>query len=223
MIGLAQRFAQVQQNINLAAKRNRGQSVKLVAVTKTVPQDIIAEALALGFCVFGENRVQEALHKITLFPQAEWHLIGQLQTNKVKDVVGTFSLIHSLDRFKLATALQAEAEKRDVVVRALLQINIGGEAQKGGLEPDQAADFLRVAAQLTHLCVEGLMAVPPQHEDPEHSRPYFREMYQLFSTLKQQCKELTTLSMGMSNDYVVAVEEGATLVRIGSLLFGERN
>jgi len=194
-----------------------------LAVTKTVPPEVIAQAVSCGLTLFGENRVQEALPKIERFPQAEWHLIGRLQTNKVRAVVSRFALIHSLDRWKLAAELQERAKQQGQTVRVLVQVNIGREPQKGGVLPEEVPDFLREVAQLSHLRVEGLMAIPPAACDPEEARPYFRAMYQLFRSIDIPGIEMKTLSMGMSADYVVAVEEGANLVRVGSLLFGERS
>ncbi len=188
-----------------------------------MPPEVIARAVSSGLTLFGENRVQEALPKIERFPQAEWHLIGRLQTNKVKSVIGRFALIHSLDRWKLATALETRAEKLGQIVRVLVQVNIGREPQKGGVLPEDVPAFLREVARLSHLQVEGLMAIPPAVSHPEEARPYFRAMYQLFRSIDIPGIEMKTLSMGMSADYVMAVEEGANLVRVGSLLFGERS
>ncbi|HHX74660.1 MAG TPA: YggS family pyridoxal phosphate-dependent enzyme [Firmicutes bacterium] len=220
---LAERIDRVRSKIAAAAARGRGQAVQLLAVTKTVPPEVIAQAMSCGLTLFGENRAQEALPKIKRFPQAEWHFIGQLQTNKVKNVVGRFALIHSLDRWKLATALQARAEITGQPVRVLVQVNVGREPQKGGVLPEDVPAFLREVAQLSHLRVEGLMAIPPAVSDPEDSRPYFRALYELFRSIDMPGVKMKTLSMGMSADYEVAVEEGANLVRVGSLLFGERS
>ncbi|NLZ93817.1 MAG: YggS family pyridoxal phosphate-dependent enzyme [Firmicutes bacterium] len=220
---LAVQVNEVKQRLQQAVSRAGGQTVNLVAVTKTVPTERIGEALALGLTSFGESRVQEAMPKLALYPQAEWHFIGRLQTNKVKDVVGNFSLIHSLDRWKLALALQREAEKSGLTVRALAQVNIGRETQKGGLDPQEVEDFLYEAGKLSRLKIEGLMAVPPYSDNPEDARPYFREMYQLYTKLRVPGVEMKILSLGMSNDFEVAIEEGANLVRIGSLLFGKRS
>lgn len=222
MSDLAKQIAKVQQRLQQAARRSKNKPVQLLAVTKKVPSECIAQAFSLGLKTFGESRVQEALPKLAHLPQAEWHYIGRLQTNKVKDVVGNFTLIHSLDRWSLAEALQREAAKREQRVRTLVQVNIGGEAQKGGLEPYEVAEFIHELSTFSHLQVEGLMAVPPYSENPEAARPYFRSMYQLFTKLQIPGVHMKTLSMGMSNDFEIAVAEGANLVRIGSLLFGER-
>ncbi|MBS4023692.1 MAG: YggS family pyridoxal phosphate-dependent enzyme [Dethiobacter sp.] len=218
---LAENIAAVQSRLQSASLRAGGREIKLVAVTKTVPTATIAEALSLGLHAFGENRVQEALNKIDTLPQAQWHFIGRLQTNKARDVVGRFSLIHSLDRWKLAVAMQEQADKKDVAVNVLVQVNIAGEQQKGGLEPSELHDFLQAVSGLSRLSVQGLMTVPPIAADPEEARPYFRRMYQLYCQCDVPGVSMKYLSMGMSGDYEVAVEEGSNLVRIGSAIFSD--
>ena len=223
MSAMAKQIAHVRERLQLAAERvKRDDEIELLAVTKTVPIQTIAEAFSLGLRSFGESRVQEALPKIECFRQADWHFLGQLQTNKVKDVVGRFTLIHSLDRWNLAVALQEQAQKMGQTVRVLVQVNIGKEVQKGGVYPEDLQDFLIKAASLSRLRIEGLMAVPPASENAQDARPFFREMGRLFRETRVAGVEMNVLSMGMSNDYEVAVEEGATLVRVGSVLFGER-
>lgn len=222
MNNLALNLKLLKEKIALAAARSRGQKVELVAVTKTVPPTVIAEAIQLGITNFGENRVQEALPKVAAFPEVHWHFIGRLQTNKVRHVVGKFTLIHSLDRWKLAEALQKEALKQGHIVRALVQVNIGREEQKAGVDPSEVKDFLQDVSTLSQLHIEGLMTVPPICTNPEEVRPYFRQMYELFTSTKIKGVQMKYLSMGMSADYEVAVEEGANLVRVGSLLFGQR-
>lgn len=196
-----------------------GREVKLVAVTKNVSPEIVRAAMALGLTCLGENRVQEALPKLAALPEAEWHFIGRLQTNKVKEVVGRFSLIHSLDRWRLALALQEQAEKLDLPVSVLIQVNVAGEEQKGGLSPAELDDFLAEAVRLSHLRIEGLMTMPPYSPVPEDSRPYFRELNRLFLSCRVSGVRMRYLSMGMSGDFETAVEEGSNLVRIGSALF----
>jgi len=219
MSSLAARLDDIRSRMARAAQRSGRDVVSMVAVTKTVPTAIIAEAIALGLTVFGENRVREALPKIEAFPASEWHFIGRLQTNKVKDVVGRFKLIHSLDRWHLAEALQKEAQAQNLQVSVLIQINLGGEEQKGGISPAELDDFLAAAIDLPRLRVEGLMAIPPYTVDPEEARPYFREMFRLFNDCRMPGREMKLLSMGMSNDFEAAIEEGANLIRVGSLLF----
>lgn len=223
MINLAEKIAKVKAGIEQAGERSGQRDVRLIAVTKTVPMEVVGQAVKLGLSSFGENRVQEARPKIAAFPQAQWHFIGQLQTNKVKDVVGQFYLIHSVDRWRLAQALQKQAELQDVIVRALVQVNVGGEGQKGGVAPAELKDFLAEVSACKNLQIEGLMTIPPLVENPEEMRPYFREMYRLFMASGKGGHAMKYLSMGMSNDYIVAVEEGANLVRVGSAIFGERN
>jgi len=219
MSSLAARLAEFRIRLSRATQRSGRGNVGMVAVTKTVPTAIIAEAIALGLTVFGENRVQEAWPKIEALPTVEWHFIGRLQTNKVKDVVGRFQLIHSLDRWRLAEALQREAQAQNLRVSVLIQVNLGGEEQKGGISPAELQDFLSATVDLPQLQVEGLMAIPPYMADPEEVRPYFREMFRLFSSCRIAGREMKILSMGMSHDFEVAIEEGANLIRVGSLLF----
>lgn len=223
MNSMAERIQEVRRRIRDAAKRSGRAGAQLVAVSKTVPAAVLEEALGLGVSAFGENRLQEALPKIQRIPAAEWHFIGRLQTNKVKDVVGRFSLIQSLDRWKLAEALHHQCRSSNTDARVLVQVNIGGELQKGGVSPPELHEFLRELTALPRIRVEGLMAVPPYTDDPEEVRPYFREMCRLFNGVHLPGIQMNILSMGMSNDFEVAVEEGATLVRVGSAIFGERN
>ncbi len=212
----------VRASLLWAAGKSGQDNVRLIAVTKTVPAAVIGEAMQFGLTSFGENRLQEALPKVEMYPDADWHFIGRLQTNKVKDVIGRFNLIHSLDRWKLAEALNGHAENLGKKVSVLVQVNIAGEAQKGGMAPAELQDFLCDTSTLSSLCVEGLMTVPPYEEDAEKVRPYFREMNRLFRSFSIPGIKMNILSMGMSHDFTVAVEEGANLVRIGSAIFGER-
>lgn len=197
-------------------------SVTLVAVSKTVNVETVQEAFKLGITDFGENRVKELVHKREMVPEARWHMIGRLQTNKVKDVVGTGCLIHSLDRWNLAEALQKRAEKLDLTVPVLLQVNVAGEKQKAGVQADEVLPFLQSIDQLYRIRVMGLMTMAPLSDDAEASRPVFRELAQLRKRLQQsQIPNVTLqyLSMGMSQDFEVAIQEGADLVRIGSSIF----
>ena len=223
MTNLAKQITQVKNRLTQAADRSGQRDVRLIAVTKTVPVDVVGQALELGLTTFGENRVQEALPKVAAFPQAQWHFIGKLQTNKVKDVVGQFQLIHSVDRWRLAKAIDKQAAEQNITVHALVQVNVGGEGQKGGVDPAELKDFLIATAGCKNLKIAGLMTIPPFTEDPEEARPYFREMYRLFTICGKDGFAMKYLSMGMSNDFTVAVEEGANLVRVGSAIFGQRN
>lgn len=198
------------------------EDITLVAVSKTVDIDTVKKAYELGITHFGENRVQELKNKIPLLPQANWHMIGRLQTNKVKDVVGKVVLIHSLDRWHLAEEINKRAEKLGLNVSTLLQINIAGEEQKAGISPDDVEYFLESVGQLAHIRIAGFMTMAPLLDNPEQARPVFRELAQLRQKLAKKDYpnvELKYLSMGMSQDFEVAIEEGADIVRIGSAIF----
>jgi pyridoxal phosphate enzyme (YggS family) len=201
-------------------------SVRLVAVTKTVSPDRIREAWAAGARVFGESYLQESVGKVDkLPPEAEWHFIGHLQSNKAKLALDYFRLIHSLDRASLADALEKAARVRGMTVNVLLQVNVGDEASKFGATPEGAVALARRYAEWPSLRIRGLMAIPPYREDPEEVRPHFRAIRELGDRIRAlglSGVEMGELSMGMSHDYAVAVEEGATLVRVGTAIFGER-
>ncbi|GAB4263383.1 MAG: YggS family pyridoxal phosphate-dependent enzyme [Deferrisomatales bacterium] len=201
-------------------------TVQLVAVTKTVPVERIRQAYDAGLRRFGENYVQQALEKVDRLPRdAQWHMIGHLQSNKAKRAVEVFSLIHSLDRPSLADALEKAARARGQRLEVLLQVNVGEEPTKFGTSPEGAVELARRAGQWPSLRIRGLMAIPPYREDPEEVRPYFRALRELAGRLRAMDLPgvaMDELSMGMSHDFPVAVEEGATLVRVGSALFGAR-
>lgn len=205
------------------AGRDPGQ-VRLVAVSKTVDLERIRAAIAAGQDLFGENYLQEAQDKIgALGRQVGWHLVGHLQTNKARGAVELFDLIHAVDRGKLARALNAAAARLKKVQDVLIQVNQGGEATKSGVEPAAAPALLQEVARLPHLRVLGLMTMPPWFPDPETARPYFRALRELRDRLRDLSGlPLEELSMGMSDDFPVAVEEGATLVRVGTAIFGSR-
>jgi pyridoxal phosphate enzyme (YggS family) len=210
----------VLERIAVAAQRasRRAEDVTLVAVSKTVPPDRIDEALRHGISIFGENKVQEARAKIPLVSgRARWHMIGHLQTNKARDAVELFELIHSLDSVKLAGELNKCAERAGKTQPVLLEVNVAGEASKFGLKPEDLPVAIQQIAALPRLEVRGLMTLAPFAEDAEKARPYFRRLREL-----RDAHGLRELSMGMSNDFEVAVEEGATIVRIGTAIFGER-
>jgi PLP dependent protein len=210
----------VRERIARAAERagRRPEDVLLIGVSKTVDVARIRAALAAGLRALGENRVQEAKAKIAeLGRPAAWHLIGHLQTNKVKDALELFDVIHSLDRLELAPELERRAAMRGLAVEAMLQVNIAGEASKGGFAPDAVGQALESIAKLAHVKVTGLMVIPPEAERPEDARPWFRRLREL-----AERHGLARLSMGMSGDFEVAVEEGATMVRVGTAIFGAR-
>jgi PLP dependent protein len=227
-MSIAEKLKLVQARIAAAAKRagRDPSSVRLVLVTKTVDVERVREALAAGAAVFGENRVQEAKGKIEkLGAVADWHLIGRLQTNKAKYAVRLFSMIHSIDSLELALELDRQAAKCGKVQDALVEINIAGEASKAGVASENAADLIREASRLKHLSIKGLMTIPPFFDEPEKSRPYFRGLRELAAKIGRENipgVSLQELSMGMSGDFETAVEEGSTLVRVGTAVFGER-
>ncbi|HEY4486057.1 MAG TPA: YggS family pyridoxal phosphate-dependent enzyme [Nitrospiria bacterium] len=197
--------------------------ISLVAVTKGVPVEKVREAVLSGAGVLGENRVQEALGKMAAVDGAvRWHLIGHLQHNKVRHAVGRFDLIHSLDRSDLAREMDARAARADVRQRVLIQVNVSGEGSKHGVSPDGLEALARETAGLPHLALEGLMTIPPLADDPEASRPYYRCLAGLAEGLKKEGFLLPELSMGMSNDFEIAIGEGATMVRVGTAIFGPR-
>ena len=191
--------------------------VAIVAVTKSFGPEVCKEAVSAGLKVLGENRVQEALAKMDVVEGAQWHLIGHLQTNKAKEALELFDVIHSLDRLELAQELERRAAPRGLAVEAMLQVNVGGEASKGGFAPDGVGQALEAIGKLAHVKVTGLMAIPPEVERPEDARPWFRQLREL-----AERHGLARLSMGMSGDFEVAVEEGATMVRVGTAIFGAR-
>ncbi len=223
---LADRVAEIRRRIAAAAARagREAAAVQVVAVTKKVPPELIQLAMACGLQICGENRVQELLAKMPLFPSIRWHLIGSLQTNKVRQVVGQVELIHSLDRLELARALHKEGMARQREIPVLVQVNISGELSKRGFPPADVVPFLRGIEGST-IRVEGLMTMAPLVDDPEQARPLFRELRVLAEGIAGMALFNSTmrhLSMGMTGDFEVAVEEGATLVRIGTGIFGER-
>ena len=218
----------VRENMALACGRSgrRIDAVTLIAVTKYVETARIAEAVAAGVTDIGENRAQEFTEKLTFYKQNHLraHFIGQLQTNKVKYICGNADLIQSVDREPLLDAIHTFAERRDLVQDILIEVNIGREAQKGGVLPENLPALAERIAALPHVRLRGLMCVPPAVE-PEAARGYFREVRQGYERLKAAYPALPidTLSMGMSHDFETAIEEGATHVRIGTAIFGERD
>lgn len=213
---------QIQDDVRNAAK---GREVKIVGVTKTVSTDRIAEAYRAGLRIFGENRIQEAIPKIQQLASldAEWHFIGHLQSNKAKEAVRYFSWIHSIDSLKLLMKIEQEAARLQKKMNLLLELNLGGEESKYGFRPDELDEVLQKAKGLKYGEVCGLMIIPPFHEDPEQTRPFFRKLQEILEKKSIDHPNLKELSMGMSHDYRVALEEGATIIRPGTLLFGERD
>lgn len=228
-VALAENIAAVRARINeaLAVAGRHPADLTLVAVTKYVDALTIKELLAHGVEHIGENRLQEAVRKQAVLGdfknRFKWHFIGSLQTNKARQVAAKFDLIHSLDRMNLAEALQKASQKLNKEIPVLIQVNVSGEQTKHGVDPAEVGAFYAEVRKLPGLCPVGLMTMAPYTEDPETSRPVFRELRLLFERIKRDYNpgpQWRELSMGMSNDYVVAIEEGATIVRIGSAIFG---
>jgi hypothetical protein len=220
-------LAAVQERIAAAARRvgRREDTVLLVAVSKTIDVEGVRAAIAAGVPALGENRVQEAREKIGVLGRSRpWHLIGHLQTNKVKDALECFDLIQSVDRLPLAEAISRRAAESGRRVDVLVQINVGEESQKGGVPPEGLRPALEAMAALPGLRLRGLMAIPPMPHDPEDSRPHYRAMRKLLDDARGWGlgAELAELSMGMSGDFEVGIEEGATIVRVGTAIFGPR-
>ncbi|MEW6388427.1 MAG: YggS family pyridoxal phosphate-dependent enzyme [Thermodesulfobacteriota bacterium] len=229
MSQIAENLAKVRGRIEAAARRvgrDPGE-VRLVAVSKTVPLARLQEAVAAGHKLFGENYLQEAREKIgALGAGLSWHLVGHLQTKKAKAAVELFDLIHAVDRPKLARALEEAAERRGKVQEILVQVKLAKEETKSGAPPEEVPALLQEIARMPHLRVLGLMTMPPWFSDPEEARPYFRALRELRDRLRSQNiipGPLDELSMGMTGDFEVAVEEGATLVRVGTAIFGPRS
>jgi pyridoxal phosphate enzyme (YggS family) len=226
---IATNLALVRKGIAEAAQRAKREptEITLVAVSKTKPVELVQIAYNLGVSDFGENRVQEALPKIAHFhpPELHWHLIGHLQSNKAGKVIEPFGLIQSVDSLHLAQALQRHAEEQNTQISILLQVNMAGEASKAGMSPAETPELARQIALLPALHIEGLMTVAPLANDPEEIRSVFRALRLLRDRLRAETavnSNWAQLSMGMTNDYRVAIEEGATIVRVGRGIFGAR-
>jgi pyridoxal phosphate enzyme (YggS family) len=225
---VSENIAFVREEIARAA-RKAGRSpadVLLLAVTKTVDDDRIREAIAAGVDLIGENYVQEARRKIELLGRPlPWHFIGHLQTNKAKYAVRLFDLIHSVDRVELARELDRRAAAAGLTLKILVEVNVSGEASKSGVPAREALALVRTIAEFPRLSVRGLMTMPPWFDDPEEARPHFAALRNLADSIRRERIEnvqMEELSMGMTNDYRIAVEEGATIVRVGRAIFGER-
>lgn len=219
----------VEENITAACKRagRKRDEVTLIAVSKTKPIEMIVEAYEAGKRDFGENKAQEMKDKHdTLADDINWHFIGHLQTNKVKYVVGRASLIHSVDSYHLAEAIEKESAKKNLISDILIEVNVAHEESKFGLETDEVEQLVREISKLSHIRIKGLMTIAPYVENAEENRKIFRELKALsvdISSKNIDNVSMDVLSMGMTGDYEVAVEEGATLVRVGTGIFGERD
>lgn len=206
--------------------RRKPEEVKILGAAKKQSPEKIKLAFELGIKLIGENYVQEAEKKILALKKLpiEWHFIGRLQTNKVKKAIILFSLIQTLDRISLAQEIQKQAEKRNLVVPVFIEVNIGKEPTKGGVEPEKLEEFIEEIKKFDRIKVRGLMCLPPYEENPEKVRPYFKKMREIFEKVKPYMNsEFKELSMGTSNDFPIAIEEGATIIRIGEALFGKRS
>lgn len=219
----------VEKNIREAcekAGRDRSE-VTLIAVSKTKPVSDIREAMACGITVFGENKVQEIRDKTAEIKEPlNWHMIGHLQANKVKYLPGVACMIHSVDNLKLAQEIEKQAAKHDLTMDVLIEVNMAHEDTKFGLSPEEAIPFVKEISALEHLNIRGLMTIAPYTDDPESNRVYFKGLRQLkddINALNIPGVKMDTLSMGMTGDYQVAIEEGATFVRVGTGIFGERD
>ena len=222
-------IAAVRERIDAAAKRagRDPEEIKLIAVSKTMPVEMLKEAYEAGQRDFGENRVQELVPKMEELPaDIRWHLIGQLQKNKVKYISGKTELIHSVDSIGLAQFIDKEAKKRGVVSDILLEVNIAGEESKSGFKPEEVLDAAEQISALDGVRIRGLMTVAPLVANAEDNRIYFRNLKHLYIDMQNKDIDnsmVDTLSMGMSGDFEVAVEEGATMVRVGTAIFGKRS
>ncbi|MCI5857469.1 MAG: YggS family pyridoxal phosphate-dependent enzyme [Agathobacter sp.] len=226
---LKENLAQVEANIQKACEKSgrTRQEVTLIAVSKTKPVEMLQTIYDCGVRDFGENKVQEMCDKMDVLPKdIKWHMIGHLQTNKVKYIVGKTELIHSVDSVHLAAEIQKQAVKKNVTVPILIEVNIAEEESKFGIHKEDTIAMVREIATMDHLQIKGLMTIAPFVENAEDNRLYFREIKQLSVDIKNQNIDnvsMDVLSMGMTGDYMVAIEEGATLVRVGTGIFGERN
>ena len=227
MVG--ENYREVDERVRKACERSgRSRSeVTLIAVSKTKPVGMIREAMEAGACVFGENKVQELCEKWEELPkELHWHMIGHLQRNKVKYVVGRAELIHSVDSLRLAEEISREAVKKKLQAKILIEVNVAEEESKFGVRVDGAEELIRRAAVLPNVCICGLMTIAPYVTDPEENRPIFRSLKKLAVDIKKKNIDnvhMDVLSMGITGDYEVAIEEGATMVRVVTGIFGERN
>ena len=226
---VAENLVQVQKNIEESCgnvNRDPGE-VTLIAVSKTKPVEMLREAYDAGARVFGENKVQEIVDKYDLMPSdVKWHMIGHLQRNKVKYIVDKVAMIHSVDSFRLAETIEKEAAKKNVTVPILIEVNVAQEESKYGLKPEEVLPFIEEIADFSHIQIKGLMTIAPYVENAEENREIFRELKKLSVDIAAKNINnvtMSVLSMGMTGDYMVAVQEGATMVRVGTGIFGARN
>ena len=226
---LKEQLLNVESEITKACERsgrNRNE-VTLIAVSKTKPVETLREAYDLGVRVFGENKVQELIDKYEVLPNdIKWHMIGHLQRNKVKYIIDKVKCIHSVESLRLAETIEKEASKHDRTIDILVEVNVAGEDSKFGLSPEEVPSFVEEIAKFTHLRIKGLMTIAPFVDNPEENRPVFKALKKLSVDIAAKNIDnvsMNVLSMGMTNDYQIAIEEGATMVRVGTGIFGERN
>lgn len=219
----------IKKNIENAAIRSKRdpKDILLLGVTKTIDIERINELINLGVTDIGENKVQELLHKYEkLGNTPNWHLIGHLQTNKVKYIIDKVKLIHSVDNIKLAEEINKRAKQNNIIINILIEVNIAGEESKKGVNPDNTEKLIEQIVKFDSIRVKGLMTVAPYVENPQNNRVYFKQMHNLFIDIRDKNKDnidMEFLSMGMTNDYEIAIEEGSNIIRIGTGLFGARN
>ena len=222
---IADRWGEVVTRVERAAERSGRDpaEVTVIAVAKTFPADAVAEAIAAGATDIGENRAQELRDKMAaLGDRARWHFVGHLQTNKVRALAGRVALVHSVDRFGLGEAIARRAAGIGTTQDVLIEVNLGGESSKAGVEPARTAALAAEVDALDGIAVRGLMAIPPSAPDPEQTRSFFKELAALRDDVIEGVPSATGLSMGMTRDFEVAIEEGATWVRVGEAIFGPR-
>lgn len=228
MQSIRENILKVEEKVAAAAERSgrKREDVLLLAVSKTKPVEVIREAVDCGLTSLGENKVQEIMEKYEpMGPGVHWHLIGHLQTNKVKYIIDKVDMIHSVDSLRLAEEIDKRGAAKDIVIPVLIEVNMADEESKFGVKPEEVENLLRQLSQLEHISVKGLMTVAPFVEEPEENRVYFRKMRELLVDMNAKKIDNITmdqLSMGMTGDYEVAIEEGATIVRVGTGIFGER-
>lgn len=222
-------YREVEARVRKACERSGRdrREVTLIAVSKTKPVSMIREAMEAGAKVFGENKVQELCEKYEMLPKdLHWHMIGHLQRNKVKYVVDKAELIHSVDSLRLAEEISKEAVRKNLQAKILIEVNVAEEESKFGVRMEETEDLIRQISVLPNICINGLMTIAPYVTDPEENRPIFRSLRKLAVDIKMKNIDnvhMDVLSMGMTGDYEVAIEEGATMVRVGTGIFGERN
>ena len=226
---LKDQLQEVEKRIQAACDRagRKREEVTLIAVSKTKPVETLQEAYDLGVRIFGENKVQELTAKYEALPKdIHWHMIGHLQTNKVKYIIDKAELIHSVDSLKLAETIEKEAAKHDLIADILVEVNVAEEESKFGMKMEEVIPFVEKVSAFPHVRVRGLMTIAPFVEDPEENRSIFADLHKLYIDIKNKNHDndtVSVLSMGMTNDYEVAIEEGATMVRVGTGIFGARN